>query len=419
MSSPKPTNGSGFTAKKGFSVQKLAYLLITIVLLVWIAIIGSPVIIPLVFAFFFTFLSYPVCTRLERMFNRTLAIVLTFVVVTMPLVAAILLFVNQSIEVFSELPNLTDNLQQVLINGQLWMAETFGMEPMDTDDWLRENLGTFLDAPLSVVSTGLTSMTTVVASLFLVLIYTFLLLLYRSSIKNFFLIQFSAEQRADASIFVDDIQEVTQKYLYGLGLVMLILGVLNSIGLYLIGIQYAFFWGFLAAFLAIIPYVGTFIGGAMPFLYALVTTDTTWQPLTVVALFAVIQSIEGNLITPKIVGSSVKVNPLAAILSLLVGGAIWGVAGLIVALPAVAIVRVIFDRIDFLRPVSLLLSDELYERRDDFFTEFDRDRYRLSSFLRTGRIDGRNLAPRRPQTPPPSKNLKAVKPKVGKKNDPG
>ena len=401
--------------KKGLNIQRLAYLLIVIFLMVYLLIIGSEIIIPFVFAGFFMFVSYPVCNWFEKKFNRIFSIIATFFVVTMPLVAAILLFVGQSIEVFSQLPDLTGRLQTVFINGQNWLNETFDISPGSTQEWLNENLGTILSSPVDAVGSGLISSGTVIASLFLILIYTFLLLLYRSSIRNFFLGQFSKEHREGAGLFIEDIQMVTQKYLYGLGLVMLILGVLNSFGLYFIGIEYAFFWGFLAAFLAIIPYIGTFLGGLMPFLYALVTTDTTWQPVAVAILFTVIQSIEGNLITPKIVGSSVKVNPLAAILSLLIGASIWGVAGLIVALPFIAILRVIFDRIDFLRPVSVLLSDDLMEKRDVFLNEFDHNRYRLASFLYGSRLDALSSQLRKPVVPP-AKRIPDRKKPVGNKD---
>ena len=113
---------------------------------------------------------------------------------------------------------------------------------------------------------------------------------------------------------------------------MLILGVLNSFGLWLIGIDYPVFWGFLGAFLAIIPYIGTAIGGLLPFLYALATTSTLWQPMAVIGWFVLVQQIEGNLITPKVLGSSVKVNPFAAIFALFFGGYLWGIPGLILAI---------------------------------------------------------------------------------------
>ena len=157
---------------------------------------------------------------------------------------------------------------------------------------------------------------------------------------------------------------------------------MNSLALYLIGIKYAWFWGLLAAFLAIIPYVGTFIGGLLPFVYAIASTGTWWQPAAVAALFLVIQFIEGNFITPKVVGESVKINPFFAIISLIVGGMLWGIAGIVLALPGMAILRIILKQIPIFMPISALLSSELYKDADLFEEKFDSEKYRIASFFK-------------------------------------
>jgi predicted PurR-regulated permease PerM len=164
--------------------------------------------------------------------------------------------------------------------------------------------------------------------------------------------------------------------------VMLVLGVLNSAGLYFIGIKYALVWGFLGALLAIVPYVGTTIGGLLPFTYAIATTGTVWQPTAVVVLYATVQFVEGNVITPKIVGNSVKINALAAVVSLILGALLWGIPGVILAIPLLAMIRIILDHITSFKPVALLLSDDLYADSDKYLNEFNHPKYRLSSLLR-------------------------------------
>ncbi|MEM1124742.1 MAG: AI-2E family transporter, partial [Bacteroidota bacterium] len=159
-------------------------------------------------------------------------------------------------------------------------------------------------------------------------------------------------------------------------------------GLLLIGIKYAFFWGFLAAFLAIVPYIGTFIGGFLPFAYAMATSDSYVQPALVVLLFGTVQVLEGNIITPKVVGSSVKINPLAAILALVTGGFIWGIGGLILAIPIIAILRVVMAEIDFLKPLSALLSSDIYENEEIFEEKFDKEQFRIWHFFRKRKVNG-------------------------------
>ncbi|MFK7773422.1 MAG: AI-2E family transporter, partial [Saprospiraceae bacterium] len=256
----------------------------------------------------------------------------------------------------------------------------------ESKEMIDENSSEMMQAPLGYIGTTLSISGTFLINLFLTFVYTFLLLLYRTSLKNFYIMQFGATIKDGAELVLERIQTVIQKYLYGLLLVIAILGILNSIGLMLIGIEYAIFWGFLAAFLAVIPYIGTALGGLLPFLYAFATCDNYWQPIAVIVLFAFVQIIEGNLITPKVVGSSIKINPLAAILALLVGGAIWGTSGLILALPFIAIIRIIFSQIDFLKPIGMLLSDGLSDNEDVFERKFDKERFRLFSFFKKKKL---------------------------------
>jgi predicted PurR-regulated permease PerM len=124
---------------------------------------------------------------------------------------------------------------------------------------------------------------------------------------------------------------------------MFIVGVLNSIGLLLLGIDYPFFFGFLCAVLLLIPYIGIIIGSLLPALVAFATKDSNWYAVGVLLLFSVIQFIEGNFITPKITGSKISINAFVSILSIVVFGMLWGTSGMILALPLTASLKVLFD----------------------------------------------------------------------------
>jgi predicted PurR-regulated permease PerM len=138
----------------------------------------------------------------------------------------------------------------------------------------------------------------------------------------------------------------------------LIAAVLNSIGLLLLGIEHAIFFGFLSGTLTMIPYVGITIGAALPTLVALVTKDSGWYAVGVIAVHSVVQFLEGNFITPKITGSKISINALAAIVALLVGGKIWGIAGMILAVPAVGILKILLSYSTSLKPFVILLEDK-------------------------------------------------------------
>ncbi len=163
----------------------------------------------------------------------------------------------------------------------------------------------------------------------------------------------------------------------GQGLVIIILGLLIGSGLWLIGVPYPFFWGFLAGFLEIIPYVGTSIGGILPVFYMLMIADNFWQPLAVVGLYIIVQQIEGNFISPNVMGTSIKINPLFIILGLFVGGIMWGISGMILALPILAISKEFFRSFDTLVPLSYLMEDGLARKKDIFLEQFDSEKHRL------------------------------------------
>jgi predicted PurR-regulated permease PerM len=153
------------------------------------------------------------------------------------------------------------------------------------------------------------------------------------------------------------IQNVVKNYIMGLLLVMAIIAALNTVGLLILRIEYAFFFGALAALLNIIPYLGIIIGSILPIMMALLTKDSIWYAVGVAGVFTAVQFLEGNFITPHIVGSKVSVNPLAAIIALIIGGILWGPAGMILSIPFTAITKVILDNIEPLEPFGFLLGE--------------------------------------------------------------
>ncbi len=310
------------------------------------------------------------------------AIGLTFLAIIVPFLSILLLCSWLFVDVYQDLPSIWGKLQDGFGTAFNWLNRQFHFTRLSGEEWMQANSKSLLEEPLNYLGSGVTSSSTFFVNTGLVFIYTFLLLLYRSAFKKFFLMQVSDDSESNAQQLLRSIQKLTQQYLYGLLIVMFLLGILNSLGLWAIGITYPAFWGFLAAFLAIIPFIGTFLGGLMTVIYAVATTSTIWQPLAVIVLFSIVQFLEGNIITPKIVGESVKVNPLAIILSLVIGGSIWGVAGLVLAVPVIATLKKIMEQVDVMKPFSLLLSSDLYQKDELFEAQFNEERFRLRDLFK-------------------------------------
>lgn len=365
------------------SIQGLAYTLVIIALLTYVVVIAKFILAPLLFAFLFTLMFHPVTAFIERFVkSRILGIILTLIVVLIPVSAVITMFSYQTVSVFENIPNITGRIKEGVSQLFDWLNQNWGITRMQSQQWLESNFSKIVDAPLSFITKGISSSATFLINALITIIFVFLMLLYRTAIKNFIIVQSAKRQRKNLLEILHEIQLTVRHYLYGMLMVILILTILNSAGLYFIGIDYALFWGSLAAILAIIPYIGTALGGLLPFLYSIPTADFWWQPLAVVGLYSLIQNIEGNLITPNVVGSSVKINALVAIVTMLVGGFMWGVAGIILALPVVAIIKLIFDHVDGTKTIGLLLSDKLNKKSDIFLNELDDDRYRITRWFK-------------------------------------
>ncbi len=368
------------------NLQRIAYLMIILVAGGYLVIVGKSLLAPLAFSGLFSFLLLPICRRIERfMPYRPLAILLSMAVALVPVAMAIAFFSYQFSTVLAELPAIGAKLQQGVEQAFSWAQHILSIEAESLEEWLGKNLTTFMDMPLRFVGESLSSSTYLLGSIILTALFTFFLMLYRTSFKYFMLAQIQPENREEANFILRQVKMLVQEYLYGMLLVIFILALLNSLGLWLIGIKYAAFWGSLAACLAIIPYIGTTLGGILPFVYALATTGSFWQPAAVVLLYSSVQSLEGNFITPKVVGNSVSINPMAAILSLFLGGLMWGISGLILALPAAAVVKVIFEHITPLKPFSELLSSNLYRNSQKFLEDYDESRYRIGNYFKKKR----------------------------------
>jgi predicted PurR-regulated permease PerM len=125
-----------------------------------------------------------------------------------------------------------------------------------------------------------------------------------------------------------------------------------------LGIDHAIFFGILSGVLTIIPYIGIIIGALFPLIMALITKDSLWYAVGVVIVFTVVQFLEGNFITPRITGSKVSINALAAIIALVIGGKILGVAGMILAIPAIGVLKIVLSHSQHLKPFVILLEDK-------------------------------------------------------------
>jgi predicted PurR-regulated permease PerM len=337
---------------------KVAMVLISLALLLWGLDLASGLLVPLSFSFLFALLLHPLSARLESWkVPRVLAIFICLIVIIAALVGIMYFIISQLMNFGDDLPELQARFNQLLAELQGFIAQRFGVNETRQLDWLRKQASGAVASSGALLSGTLGATTSTFADLSLVPIFIFFFLYYRNFFMDFLNRVLASTPNENILDVGYKIQAVVKNHILGLFLVIIILATLNTVGLLLLGIKYAFFFGALAAFLNIIPYLGILIGSVLPITMALLTKDSIWYAVGVAAVFAFVQFLEGNFITPNIVGSKVGVNPLAAIVALILGGMIWGVAGMILSIPFTAILKVIFDHVPGLEPIGFLLGE--------------------------------------------------------------
>ncbi|MHA6249166.1 AI-2E family transporter [Pontibacter sp. CAU 1760] len=337
---------------------KVVILLLGVVLMVWFLQLFKSILVPLGFSLLFALLLLPLNRDLEKVkVPRPLAILFSIVLV-MAVLALIIWFLSaQLIGLTSELETISGNITNLIEKVQGFLFDKFGIQPTNKSDIINNLIANLQSLSANFVGSTISLTTGLLAALTIVPIYVFCLLYYRDHLEDFLFKLVPRDRRGGTIHTLTNIQQVVQNYISGLMIVIVIVSLLNSAGLMLLGVKYALFFGVFASILTIIPYIGILIGSLLPALITLATTGHLIDAVLVIGVFVIVQFLEGNFITPFIIGSKVSINPFAAILALLIGGEIWGAAGMIMALPMVAMLKVLFDAYPPLAPIGFLLAD--------------------------------------------------------------
>lgn len=339
--------------------------LFAFILIVFLCYMLQDFLIPLLFAILLSVLVYPIVRFFETRlcFNRIISILIAILIFTI-----ILFFIFVAIGIqFQDIMDKSDMYyDKILEKINVFITKTEHSTGIETEDIVGgDNIEVkeIVKKNSNSILEFITSSGSVISDFMLTPLYMFFFLLYRSFLVSF-LYKATAKVSTKKSMryILNELYKVQQNYLIGLASVMGIVGLLNSIGLVILGIDYPFFFGFLCALLLLVPYIGIIIGSMLPALVALATKDSYWYAIGVIAIFSFIQFIEGNFITPKITGSKVSLNSFVSILAILLFSMLWSIPGMILALPITASLKVIFDHSEKFKPIGFLLgeADEKY-----------------------------------------------------------
>ncbi len=337
---------------------KYFVILASLVLTSYVLILGQPILSPILSAFIVALLLRPLSRLIERAkINRGISSVLSILLILLVVSGLSYFFSAQVGGITNDLNSIGARFNELIDRGYGWMENTFGVEQQQQTRYLKDGLNSFLKNSTTAFTRTLSATADFFTGFFLFLICLFFFLYYRRFLVAFLFKWFKPDSYPLVSSTINKVEMVVRSYIVGLFTVIFIVAILNSVGLMLLGIEHAIFFGALAAVLTIIPYVGILIGSLLPILFALVTKDSLWYPLGVALLFWGVQFLEGNFITPNIVGGKVSINPFAAIIALFLGGMMWGALGMILSIPVLAIIKVICDTVPSLQPIGFLLDN--------------------------------------------------------------
>lgn len=337
---------------------KIAFVLLSLVIIVYGLHALEGLLIPLVFAILFSVLLFPLVQRLENWRVPRILAVFICLILALTLLSGLFYAISVQISSFAEVvPQFVKRGNEYINSIRTFADERLNIDRQRQIAEIRKYFNQALAEGGTILTSTLLATTSILTNLFLVLLFAFFFLIYRDFFRSFFYKAFKDVNKTKVDRVMAGIYQVVKDYLAGLVLVIVIIGTLMTVGLLILGVDYAVFFGFFGACLVLIPYFGISLGSLLPAAYTLVTQDNPLKAVGVIGIFLFVQALEGNVITPYIVGSKVSINPLAAIIVLILWENIWGLPGLVLALPLTAILKVVFDSVDSLKPYGFVIGE--------------------------------------------------------------
>lgn len=333
--------------------------LILVICLCSIIVYGQSLFIPLAFSILLSILLLPVDNYLEHKLkiSKSGAIMIAIILV-LGVISGLLYFLSSQIASFlQDIPSIKSHLNEHLNTLQLWIKQKFGISNSEQLAIINNATEDAKSSGKVVIGETFLTVTQVLFEVIIVAIFTFLMLYYKHTIKTFLIAVFKKEHSIAITEVLNESKSIVQKYMLGLIIEMGIVAVANSSVLMIIGVKYAIFLGILSAILNIIPYVGILTGIIFSCLITLTTSNHLSEIVWIIVGFEIVHFIDANFLMPLIVGSKVKINALMTIIGVVLGGLLLGLPGIFLALPVIAILKIIFDRVDNLKPWGVLLGD--------------------------------------------------------------
>ena len=338
---------------------RLCCILISIVILGFLAILGQQILVPMILGLLIAILLMPLCRFMEKRlrFPRGLASILVSILALAVIGGVIYMMSIEVAKLANDWPQFQKQFVVLTNDLQSWISRTFGVRRHDQLEYLNDTAKKSISTGTAILEKALASIGYVLMITGFTFLFTLFFLIYRTHLLKFLVASFSETYHKTVFDVIDNIQFMTKKYLVGLFFQMIIITVLSFIDYTIIGIKYNFMLAILTGVLNILPYIGIFTALLIGALITFATSGTSHVLFVVIAI-GIIHAIDGNIIMPRVVGSKVKINSLIVIIGLIIGEMLWGIAGMFLTIPVLAIIKIIFDRVEGLQSWGFLMGED-------------------------------------------------------------
>lgn len=344
--------------------ERLSLVLIGLISLGYLVVQGKDILDPLIFGFLFAILLLPIANFLEKKLRlpRSLSS-LTSILLLLAFIGGILYLVGSQISsLASDWPMLKSQVSQSVDDLSQWVQQAFHINATKQMSYVHDTTKKIMASGADVLGTTFGAISSLMLFYVFILIFTFFTLLYRSLLIKFIVWVFSDEYSAIVYDIVTNIQSILRQYILGLLLEMFVVACLACTAFWIIGIKYAVLLGIIVALFNLIPYLGIFTALLLSTLITFATGSLN-KAITVAVSVLAIHAVDSNFLLPTIVGSKVKLNALVTFLGIILGEMIWGLSGMFLSIPILAILKIIFDRVESLKPWGFLLGSGTDEKK--------------------------------------------------------
>ncbi len=339
-------------------LQRTAYFLMVLIMSYVILTHMKHILYPIALSLLFSYLLFPLVRLFENKLKMPsiLAIILAILIGILVLSGIANIFIIQARVFIKDFPFLKEQAIKNVISIQTFIENKFHISIQKQEIWVQKQLGLIFDTSGQLLKKLAKGATLTLETIFFIPIFTFFMLYFRNRAKTFILKLAKARHSKLTEDLLQQISKVTIKYMFGVTTVVFILAILHSLALTLIGVKYAIIIGIMAAMLSFVPYFGTLVSGIIPLTFSLIISPNPYEPLIIIIYFVVITFIDHNILTPTITGGNVNLNPLVTIIGLIVAANIWGIPGMIIIVPTLAIIKIICDNVEGLKPYGYILG---------------------------------------------------------------